>query len=96
MARETKHELVRSWTHEKSDYRLLKRHAYVGCAYADEFILERDEKDSLGAPKWVPVYGWTSSNGEQHDKALSALAALVVSDARSKALHASDDKAVAS
>ena len=79
---EVKFDLVRQWTHDGDDYRLLSRKTYVSYNYVDEFLVEVDEKDSLGAPKWVPVYSWTSASESNSHGALTALVELVRADTR--------------
>jgi hypothetical protein len=70
--------LIHSWTWGKSDYRLLETTGFGGYSYKPQHILEVDEKDSLGAPKWVCVHTWMSERGERDVvTALSALVAAV-------------------
>jgi len=62
--------LVHLW----GKYRLLRENAYGGTVH----VIERDDKDSLGGPKWVKCYEWKSNRCELHaDEALSALVDLV-------------------
>lgn len=76
-------ELVRQWKSGTSEYRLLKRASLEYYSHNTVFVLEHDEKDSLGAPKWVSVYEWIDrdvSATPDHDRALSALAKILLQD----------------
>ena len=66
--------LITEWAYEYKRYRLVR----TGNRHVDRYIVERDDKDTLGGPHWVPVQEWTDTiNGRMAAEAPHALIALV-------------------
>ena len=71
--------LITKWFVATKEYRLLAQGSY-STGYEDTIILERDDKDTLGDPRWVTVSQWAgadarTSGHERED--LTALTSLV-------------------
>jgi hypothetical protein len=71
--------LVKTWKVGALDVRLVAEDNVYNQYARDaiKYTLEKDVKDSLGDPKWVPVHEWFSNDTDDTSAALNALVKLV-------------------
>ena len=80
MSSNTKVRLITKWFVGSKEYRLLASASY-STGYEDAVILERDDKDALGDPRWVTVSQWSGADARgtvtEEEEDFRALTSLV-------------------